>query len=424
MKKFKIHTGILIIVLLLGINNSGCTSKTEKTHKHETSEAGNKMWTCSMHPQIMQPEPGTCPICNMNLIPADTSEEGLSADEFKMSKNALALANIETTTVKAISDRTGSLELVGVIKENEKNNAIQTAHFGGRIEKLLVNTTGEKVYKGQILALIYSPELVITQKELLTTMQTKSTDSTLYNAVRNKLKLWKLSENQINKIENSKNIITSFPIYANVNGIVTKKMVEEGNYVKEGQGLFMIADLNKVWADFNAYENQLSAISKGEEITITTNANPNKKINTKISFIDPVLNTATRTVIIRAELKNQNGELKPGMFVNGIISSYKSEKKIKHFISVPKTAVLWTGKRSVVYVKKQENEPIFEMREVTIGNEMNGNYEILNGLKENEVIVTNGTFTVDAAAQLQGKKSMMNKTDSKVMTGHKDHTMH
>jgi Cu(I)/Ag(I) efflux system membrane fusion protein len=421
MKKYIIYIGILTAGLILGWLLFGNSSNSEEKHNHESSQTENQQWTCSMHPQIMQPEPGDCPICGMDLIPAETSADGLEANEFKMSQNALALANIESTIISNTTNSAGSLTLSGKINENEKTNAIQTAHFGGRIEKLFVNTTGEKVNQGQQLALIYSPELVTAQKELLTAIESKTKDLTLYKAVRNKLKLWKLSESQINKIEESKAIITNFPVYANVSGIVTKKMVEEGNYVKEGQSLLMISNLTTVWADFDAYEKQLSTIKKGDDITITTNTNPNKELKAKISFIDPVLNTSTRTVVVRAELNNRNGELKPGMFVKGVLASSNVKSNKKTIISVPKSSVLWTGKRSVVYVKKQGDEPIFELREVTLGNEIGEHYEILNGLSENEEIVTNGTFTVDAAAQLQGKKSMMSPEGGIVVTGHENH---
>jgi Cu(I)/Ag(I) efflux system membrane fusion protein len=410
MKKYIKYIGILGLGLAIGWLIFGTPSRSTQDHNHEASNTINQQWTCSMHPQILQPEAGDCPICGMDLIPADSSVDGLDVNEFTMTRNAMALANIETTIVSTNSDVSSELVLTGKIKENEKNNAIQTAHFGGRIEKLFVNTTGEKVNKGQRLALIYSPELVTTQKELMTAMETIESNPTLYNAVKNKLKLWKLSDDQIQKIETSKEVITNFLVYANVDGVVTMKMVEEGNHIKEGQGLFMIANLNTVWADFDAYEKQFSSIKKGDEINIVTNANPHKNINARISFIDPILNTKTRTVTVRAELNNQNGALKPGMFVKGVLTPQQAKTSKKDILTVPKTAVLWTGKRSVVYVKKQGEAPVFEMRNVTLGNEINEAYEILEGLDVHEEIVTNGTFTVDAAAQLQGKKSMMNPT--------------
>lgn len=408
MKKYSKYIGILAVGILLGYLIFGTNLISEKNHNHETSTIENEQWTCAMHPQIMQPESGDCPICGMDLIPTEVGADGLEVNQFKMSQNALALANIETTLIGSNANEPSDLMLSGKIKENEKTNAIQTTHFGGRIEQLFVNSTGEKITKGQKLALIYSPELVTAQKELLTAMEYKTEDLSLYNAVRNKLKLWKLSENQINQIEESKAIITNFPVYANVSGIVTKKMVDEGHYVKEGQSLLMISNLATVWADFDAYEKQLSSIKKGDEISITTNANPNKEIKATISFIDPVLNTSTRTVIVRAELNNKKGALKPGMFIKGMLSSKKVNNQNETLLTVPKAAVLWTGKRSVVYVKQKGTAPIFELRDVTLGNVIGSSYEILEGLNSNEEIVTNGTFTVDAAAQLQGKKSMMN----------------
>jgi Cu(I)/Ag(I) efflux system membrane fusion protein len=267
MKKYIIYIAILITGLFLGWLLFGNASNSEeKNHNNETSETKNQQWTCSMHPQIMQPEPGDCPICGMDLILAEVGAEGLEANQFKMSQNAMALANIETTIIGNNTHEISGLLLSGKINENEKTTAIQTAHFGGRIETLFVNSTGEKVYQGQQLALIYSPQLVTAQKELLTALASKNEDVTLYNAVRNKLKLWKLSEKQIDKIEASKSIITNFPVYANVSGIVTKKMVEAGTYVKEGQPLLMISNLNTVWADFDAYEKQFSSIKIGDEI--------------------------------------------------------------------------------------------------------------------------------------------------------------
>jgi len=421
MKKYIIYIGILISGLLLGYVLFGSNSTPNDSHNHQISETLNQQWTCSMHPQIMQPDAGDCPICGMDLIPAETSAEGLEVNQFKMSENALALANIETTIINSITNEVSGFMLSGKITENEKTNSIQTAHFGGRIEKLFVNSTGEKVYQGQQLALIYSPQLVIAQKELLTALESKTKDLTLYQAVRNKLKIWKLSEKQIDKIEASKSIITNFPVYANVSGIVTKKMIEEGNYIKEGQGLFMISNLNTVWADFDAYEKQLSSIKIGDEISISTNAEPNKNINAKISFIDPVLNTSTRTVIVRTELKNNEGVLKPGMFIQGHLTPKNATKKREALLVVPKTAVLWTGKRSVVYVKIPGTEPIFQMREILLGNDIGDSYEIIEGLSLNEEIVTNGTFTVDAAAQLQGKKSMMNTTTDELQSGQNIH---
>lgn len=415
MKKYIIYIGILIAGLLLGYLFFGTDSEMEpdrevttEEHKHETDENG--MWTCSMHPQIMQQEPGDCPICGMDLIPADVSADGLSVEQFKLTENAMALANIETTTVSGGAGSGNSIQLSGKIGLNEEANAIQASYFKGRIENLNVNFTGEKVNRGQPLATIYSPELVAAQQELLTAAKLKENQPALYKAVRNKLKLWKLSENQINSIENSGQVRQNFPIYATVSGTVTEKMVQEGDYVERGQPLFKIANLNSVWAMFDAYENQISNLKEGQQIKITTNAYPDKEFSAKVSFIDPVLNTSTRTLMLRAELDNKNELFKPGMFVKGKIDAPKTGNAESN-ISIPKSAVLWTGERSLVYVKPNATEPIFEMREVKLGSSLGENYQVLEGLSTGDEIVVNGTFTVDAAAQLQGKRSMMNSNE-------------
>ena len=170
---------------------------------------------------------------------------------------------------------------------------------------------------------------------------------------------------------------------------------------------------------FDVYENQIDRFKKGQEVLITTNAYPNKEFKGKVDFIDPVLNTKTRTVTLRVVLNNKDDVFKPGMFVTANIDGVTSNND--QVLTIPASAVLWTGERSVVYLKTNPDQPIFEMREIKLGNQIGNDYEVLEGLFVGNEIVTNGTFTVDAAAQLQGKKSMMNKEGGKVMTGHESH---
>ena len=419
MKKYIIYIGILAIGLLLGWMLFGDSSSNEEIHNHETISETNQMWTCSMHPQIMQPEPGDCPICGMDLIPAENSSEGLLVDQFKLTKNAMALANIQTSIVGISITENNAIKLSGKIVENEEANAVQVSYFSGRIERLNVNFTGENVRKGQLLATIYSPELYAAQQELLTASSLKGSQPALYKAVRNKLKLWKLSESQINQIESSGKVTENIPVYSTISGTVTEKMVEKGDYIKQGQPLLKIANLNTVWANFDVYENEIELFKKGQAISITTNAYSNKKFKGKVDFIDPVLDTKSRTVKLRAVLNNLKKEFKPGMFVEGKIKEMTSNKDA--LVTIPSSAVMWTGERSVVYVKINPDQPVFEMREIALGNKIGDTYEVLENLDRGDEIVTNGTFTVDAAAQLQGKKSMMNKQGGKVMTGHQEH---
>lgn len=420
MKKYVSYALILGLGLLLGWLLFHNSKSDKKVSESNTETAKGQMWTCSMHPQIMKSEPGDCPICGMTLIPAETGASGLNPDEFKLTDNAVALANVQTYIVKENDGKTSTsakehgIRLSGKIKENENVDEVQVTHFAGRIESLNVNYVGQKVSKGQLLASIYSPELVAAQQELITTSAIKDSQQDLYKAVREKLKLWRLSESQINQIETSGKITESFSVYAEVAGTVSKMMVEKGDYVNRGQGLFMISNLNALWAIFDVYENQIADVKLGESIKIKSNAYPNKTFNGRISFIYPTLDEPTRTIKVRADLSN-DGKLKPGMFVEGLIAEKKTgaEKPI----SIPASAVLWTGKRSVVYVKTKPDEPVFEMREVELGTKIGETYNIQSGLEIGEEIVTNGTFTIDAAAQLQGKKSMMSRGD-KSMSEH------
>ncbi|EWH12629.1 RND family efflux transporter MFP subunit [Cellulophaga geojensis KL-A] len=417
--KIVIYIGILVIGVLLGWLLFGGSSNKEKDHNYNAVEETNQLWTCSMHPQIMQPEPGDCPICGMDLIPAENSADGLLADQFKLTENAMALANIQTTVVGKGNAEGNTIKLSGKIAENEEANAVQVSYFAGRIERLNVSFTGEEVRKGQLLATIYSPELYAAQQELITAASLKESQPALYKAVRNKLKLWKLSENQINQIEETGKVKENFPVYATVSGTVTEKLVEQGDYIKQGQPLLKIANLNTVWGNFDVYENQIDRFKKGQEVMITTNAYPNKEFKGKVDFIDPVLNTKTRTVTLRVVLSNKDDVFKPGMFVTANIEG--STAKNDGVLTIPASSVLWTGERSVVYLKTNPDQPIFEMREIKLGNQIGNEYEVVEGLFVGNEIVTNGTFTVDAAAQLQGKKSMMNKDGGKVMTGHEGH---
>ncbi len=271
---------------------------------------------------------------------------------------------------------------------------------------------------GQQLATLYSPELVSAQQELITAASLKETQPELYQAVRNKLKLWKLSEKQIVKIESTGKVQENFPVYANVSGTISEIMVESGDFVKKGSPMFKIANLGTVWAVFDAYESQISLLKESQNIDIVTKSYPDTTLHSTISFIDPVLNSSTRTIEVRATLQNPKGQLKPGMFVTGSLSLSLSTKDEP--LVIPESAVLWTGERSVVYVKADQNNPTFEMREVTIGDAVNGGYVVLDGLQSGDEIVTNGTFTVDAAAQLKGKKSMMNE-EGNTIKGHEGH---
>ena len=407
----------LIIAVLIGLfagwllfgttSNSSSENKTSKEEKHSLEEHSSEIWTCSMHPQVRQQEPGDCPICGMDLIPAESSATGLAPNEFKMTENAMALANIQTTVIGEMSSSNSSIELSGKIKANDDKAATQPAHFNGRVDQLYVTSVGETVRKGQAVAKIYSPELVAAQQELITAYRIKDAQPQLYTAVKNKFMNWMIPQSQLAEVLKTGIPKPSFTIYAQVSGVVTELMVNKGSHVMDGQPIFKVANLSTVWAEFDAYETTIHDIKEGQDISVVVKAIPNKTFNAKVSFIDPILNTSTRTIRVRATLNNKEDLLKPGMFVTGTI---KLDTDNNTQITVPKSAVLWTGEQSLVYIKTTATSPTFIMRNVTLGRTVNDNYEIQSGLKIGDEVVTNGTFTVDAAAQLQGKQSMMNPT--------------
>ncbi len=404
--------GLLIGYLLFG--SSPGVGDIHEGHEHASAQ---ELWTCSMHPQISQPEPGDCPICGMDLIPAEAGFDGLSPDQFRLTENAQALANVRTTTVGSLDSKAGgTLSLSGKITINEEAVSVQASYFEGRVEQLYVNFEGQKIRKGQKLATLYSPELVAAQQELLTAASIRETDPRLYQAVRNKLKLWKLSEAQIDRIESSGTVEEFTPVYATVSGTVTEIMSAEGDYLKTGQPIARLSDLSTVWAELDAYEDQLARLREGQVLELTSRAYPNRSVKGRIAFIDPQLNSRTRTAKVRVTLDNSEGLFKPGMFVAGQIEA-AGEASQDDRLFVPASAVMWTGERSLVYLRARPGEPVFEMREVQIGEREGDRIEVVSGLKSGEEIVTHGTFTIDAAAQLKGKRSMMNRPSARAEAG-------
>jgi Cu(I)/Ag(I) efflux system membrane fusion protein len=331
-----------------------------------------------------------------------------------LSKEAAQLANVLTSIVtkqKPVKE----VRLYGKVQADERLFQSQVAHIPGRIERLSVNFTGESVVKGQVLAEIYSPELITAQQELLETVKTKQQQPELYEASKEKLRQWKLTDDQIAKIESSGVVQNNFEVVSNTSGTVTARRVNTGDHISQGTVLFDIADLSKVWIMFDAYESDLQFLHIGEKLTFTLQALPGIDFSGNIIFIDPVIDPVTRVAKVRVETGNQSGKLKPEMFGIGIVSTTLNEYRDN--MVIPKTAVLWTGKRSVVYVKEPgTDEPIFKIREIGLGPMLGESYVITDGLTEGEEIVTSGTFSVDAAAQLQGKPSMMNPHGGKKAT--------
>lgn len=422
MKKYKnyiIGTGILIIGIIVGIAFSGDGSKMDHDESgHEyVQDPVTQLWTCAMHPQIKMKEPGNCPICGMELIPLEENNtaEKISDEEIVLNQEAYQLANIQTTVVEK-ANATKELHLLGRVQPDERKLFSQVSHIPGRIEHLYVNFTGEKVSFGQKIVRIYSPELISAQKELFEAIKSKDIYPQLYTAARNKLKLWKLNEAQIDVIEKSGNVKEEIDILSDHSGYVMKRNVELGDYVKEGSVLFDIANLSTVWVMFEAYESDIQWIHINDEFNFTVQALPGKTFKGKVTYVDPFVSATTRVAKVRVEVNNPSNLLLPEMYATGIVSARLAN--VKDAIIIPKSAVLWTGKRAVVYVKVPHEKTIsFVYREVALGADLGDFYIIKDGLMEGETVATNGVFRIDASAQLVGKKSMMNPEGGKVSLG-------
>ncbi|MFO7574287.1 MAG: efflux RND transporter periplasmic adaptor subunit [Bacteroidales bacterium] len=418
-KTIIIAAATLVVGLLAGwLIFGGNKSNSHDDHEDVKTEInGETVWTCSMHPQVRQNEPGDCPICGMDLIPLDDDQNAdIDPDAISMSSTAMQLASVSTAIVGEM-DPVKQVRLNGKVQSDERLVYSQSSHIPGRIEKLLVNFTGEFVNKGQTIAYVYSPELVTAQEELFEAQRIAESQPQLFAAAKEKLKNWKLSEKQIDEILTSGKSQESFPVQADVAGFVTSKMINPGDYVRKGEAIYEIADLSKVWVLFDVYESDMSWIKKGDKVEFSLASMPGENFEGIISYIDPVIDAKTRVAKARIEYKNASGKLKPEMFASGMVKARLAGKA--NSLVVPKTAVMWTGKRSVVYVKTNSDQGVnFIMREVTLGSALGDSYIVEEGLLAGEEIAVNGTFSIDAAAQLAGKPSMMSPEGGVVMTGH------
>ena len=436
-------------------------SAAETKGAEKQDDGGKKeatRWTCSMHPQIKQPDPGQCPICGMDLIPvSESGGEGGGAPRLVISDHARKLAEIQTTPVERKFVR-ATVRLVGKVDFDETRVENITAWVPGRLDRLFVDYTGVPVKEDDHMVSLYSPELISAQEELLQARQAleeiensgmesvKEASRRTLEAAREKLLLWGLKEEQLQEIEKTGKPVDHLTIYAPSGGIVVEKHKNEGDYVKTGDRIHTIADLSRVWVKLDAYESDMKWVRYGQPVSITTEAYPGEEFDGRIAFISPVLHEDTRTVKLRIDAKNPQGKLKPGMFVRATVKprlaasgqvmstelsdkwicrmhpgvvkdgsgdcdicgmplvrteslGYVSEEQFTEKpLVIPTSAPLMTGKRAVVYVKLPDAEkPTYEGREVVLGPRADEYYIVESGLKEGERVVTQGNFKIDSA---------------------------
>jgi len=415
------------ILLLAALFVASCGGGGESADEHAHEQADGTIWTCSMHPQVRQDGPGDCPLCGMDLIPV---EDDAAADEagervLVVSEAGRKLMDIETSLVMRMNVG-AEVGLVGKVTYDEGRVSRIAAWVPGRVERLHVDYVGFEVEAGEPMVELYGPELLAAQQELLQSLEAhreavasgktrriESADAVLAS-VRERLRLWGLSEAQVSDVESRGVAEPLVTIESPVSGTVVEKSVVEGAYVSTGQTLFTVADLSVVWVELSAYESDLPWLSEGQGVEFEVAAFPGRTFTGTLSFVEPVVDPATRTVTVRAEVPNGDGSLMPDMFVRATALSAQGEHGAhgKHDadapLVIPATAPLLTGDRAVVYVELTDSDkPSFEGREVVLGARAGGYYVVVSGLHEGERVVSEGAFKIDSALQIRAKPSMM-----------------
>jgi len=435
--------------------------------------ATEQWYTCSMHPDVRMPNPDDkCPICGMALEPVSAQgSSGIGTNQVEMSAAAAALIDVQTAPVtrRFVEHQ---VNMVGRVEYDETRLAYITAFVGGRLDRLFVDYTGIKVRKGDHLAEIYSPSLLIAQQELVAARRAfdrlgadsgdiaQEAAESVLNAAREKLRLLGMTDEQINAAGAGRGSGDHITLYAPTGGVVITKNAKQGSYVKEGDRIYTIADLSQVWVILEAYESDMPWLRYGQHVTFRVQAFGDETFEGRIAFIDPTLDRTKRTVRVRVNVKNDDGRLRPGMFVRATVDAQvaaggrviapeltgkwispmhpevvrdepgvcpvcgmalvKAEQlgyepvnrdDAEPPLVVPQSAVLRTGQRGVVYVQvSNASSPVFEGRQVELGPRGNGFFIIRSGLHEGELVVARGNFQIDSALQLQAGTSMMNPT--------------
>ncbi|MFO7654288.1 MAG: efflux RND transporter periplasmic adaptor subunit [Candidatus Krumholzibacteriia bacterium] len=434
--------GVALLVVLafaLGLALRGGGSGAPDTGTATTAAVEEPtLWTCSMHPQILLPEPGDCPICGMDLIPLEEDTgDAYDPRTLRLSKAAAALAEVQVVPVRR-QHATAELRLVGEVASDERLQRVIAAWVPGRLDTLFVDFTGVVVQRGAKMVSIYSPELYAAQTELLSAVRAQrtlddsgaagvmsETGAATVEAARERLRLWGLTREQIAAVEAGETPDLHVVIRAPVSGVVVEKHAREGAYVQTGDPLYTVADLDRVWVDMEAYESDLVWLREGQQAAFTVEALPGRRFTGEVVFIDPVLDRRTRTVGVRLEAPNPQGLLKPGMFATAKVDADlhdaalpEGEPDSQPPLVIPSSAPLLTGERAVVYVRLPGDEPVFQGREVVLGPRAGDEYVVAEGLTEGELVVVNGNFKIDSALQIQARPSMMNPAGGGPAPGH------
>lgn len=421
-RRLALAVAAILILLVAGSGTAYLVS-----HRHagpaKKAEGGILYYYCPMHTFYHSDKPGDCPICGMTLVPMREEEAAPAAAGMKGAEGIEGMATIrispemqQSIGVKTDVIKRLSLEkvirTVGTVEQDETRVSHVNAKIGGWIERLYVDYTGKFVGKGEPLLEIYSPDLVATQQEYLLALQSRERlkDSpfpeiaqggeSLLEATRKRLELWDISPAEIKRLEKEKKPRKTLTLYSPVSGFVMEKMAFEQMKIEPGMKLYTIADLSSVWVEADIYEYEIPSVKVGVPATLTLASSPGKKFSGKAVFIYPYLEETTRTVKVRFQFANPGGKLKPNMYADVEIKVSSGTK-----LAVPEDAIIDTGTRQVAFVVHEGDH--FEPREVTLGSKAEGYYEVLDGLKEGEKVVTSAQFLVDSDSRLKAAMQAM-----------------
>lgn len=370
-----------------------------------------QQYTCSMHPQIRFSDPNArCPICGMALIavPQEDAAAEIAGEhtELRLSPRAAALLQTAVSPVRKAAE-SQRVTLPGSLAADQSRMQTISAWTSGRIEHAYVNRTAQQVVAGEPMLDIFSPDLIVIQQELLQAKQLAGRSGSLpagttLESARRRLRLLGVPATQIEYILTREQLQDTVTLSAPIGGMVLEKFVNQGAYVTVGQPLFTVLALDQLWLELEVFEAQLPLIKPGQALTVALAAFPGEVFEAKIELIEPELNRSSRTARVRASLPNAEGRLKPGMLALATL-----EYQFPVSLLVPASAVLFTGKQSLVYVQAEASKPHFQPRQITLGQRLGAYYQVLSGISEGELVVTKGAFRLDSELQIRGLPSML-----------------
>lgn len=364
-----------------------------------------------MHPWIKSDKPGRCTICGMKLTPVYEGESGFDTPEgvTVLDSNSIQVIHVRSEPVtRQPLQRT--LRVAGTIEEDDTRHRVLSAYVDGRIDRLYVNYVGAEVTEGQPLATFYSQALLGAERDYTSLLRQPGLDANaqlqaprerMQTAARLRLVQYGLTPAQITALADKPSTNIHTEILAPMTGSVVRRLSYEGQYVKEGDPLFEIADFSTMWFQFDAYERDLGWIQPGQRVDVTTPAVAGKTFSGKITFIDPNLKNDTRSAKVRVELTNpliETNGVKRRELYHRLYAEGRVRVQVPEVLAVPRPAVLNTSGNPVVYVDKGDGA--YEGRTVTLGRVGDDHYEVLSGIEDGEVVVVAGNFLLDAQSQI------------------------